>query len=158
MQQTGGWVSVSFPSAHEASESQIPRWGRKLTVPCPRCALPTQRHRSLVFDGVNIYRPQAGPDPARVLEGQEPAGEQAWIALMPGDYPARFFADAEVFHLVGGIAWPGPHHRDYGSAKVSHDVCCPVLHHTQPTTSQGAGELWRAMRLRRARGTAQHSK
>ena len=146
---------MSFPSEPGSGEVQIPRWGRKLTVPCPRCGLATQRHRTLDFDGVNIYRPQARPDPARVLDGEEPPGEQAWIALIPGDYPARFFADTEVHHLVGGIAWPGPHHRDYGSAKVAHDVCCPAAHRTQPSTSQGAGELWRAMRLRLTRGTAQ---
>ncbi|MEU4655115.1 hypothetical protein AB0G32_14445 [Streptomyces sp. NPDC023723] len=65
-----------------------------------------------------------------------------------GDYPARFFADTEVYHLAGGIAWPGPHHRDYGNAKVAHAVCCPGLHPSPPKTSRGANELWRAMRLR----------
>jgi hypothetical protein len=103
------------------------------------------------YDGVNIYRPQASPDPTRVLDGGEPEVEQAWIALVLGDYPARLFADTEVYHLAGGIAWPGPHHRDYGSAKVAHDACCPGLHRSRPDTSRGAGELWRAMQLRLAR-------
>ncbi|MGW4758164.1 hypothetical protein [Streptomyces chartreusis] len=70
-----------------------------------------------------------------------------------GDYPTRFFADAEIYHLVGGIAWPGPHHRDYGNAKIAHDAACPGLHGAQPDSSRGAGELWRAMRLRLARST-----
>ncbi|MFJ2819059.1 hypothetical protein [Streptomyces sp. NPDC087294] len=113
----------------------------------------THRHRSLDFDGVTVYRAQAGPDPVRAIDGGEPEGERAWVALVPGDYPARLFADTELFHLVGGIAWPGPHHRDYGIAKVAHDACCPRLHGERPVTSRGAGELWRAMRLRLARGT-----
>ncbi|MFH8342991.1 DUF6083 domain-containing protein [Streptomyces sp. AM6-12] len=104
------------------------------------------------YDGVNIYRPNAGAAPVSAIGGEEPEQEVAWIALVPGDYPARHFADNEVYHLAGGIAWPGPHHRDYGTAKVAHDACCPGLHRTRPTTSQGAGELWRAMRIRLARG------
>jgi hypothetical protein len=103
------------------------------------------------YDGVNVYRPQAGPDPARVVANGEPDAEVAWIALVPGDYPARLFADHELYHLAGGIAWPGPHHRDYGNAKIAHDSCCPGLYRAQPVSSQGAGELWRAMRLRQAR-------
>ncbi|MFI9176112.1 hypothetical protein [Streptomyces lincolnensis] len=128
----------------------VPAWGRKLTVPCPECGLPTHRHRTLDFDGVHISRPPSGPDPAHP-DGQAQESEAAWIALMPGDYPARLFAGGEVYHLVGGIAWPGPHHRDYGSAKVAHDACCPGLHRGRPETSRGAAELWRAMRLRLAR-------
>lgn len=142
---------MSVPSQHGPGEDQIPVWGRKLTVPCPQCGLATHRHRTMDFDGMNVYRPQAGPDPARVIGEGEPEVEQAWIALVPGDYPARYFADTELYHLVGGIAWPGPHHRDYGSAKIAHDACCPRLHRSRPTSSQGAGELWRAMRLRLAR-------
>ncbi|WP_331748697.1 DUF6083 domain-containing protein [Streptomyces chartreusis] len=142
---------MSVPSQHEPDADLVPGWGRRLTVPCPQCGLATHRHRTLDFDGVNIYRPQAGPDSARILGDGEPAMEQAWIALVPGDYPTRFFADTEIYHLVGGIAWPGPHHRDYGSAKIAHDACCPGRHRSQPDTSQGAGELWRAMRLRQAR-------
>ncbi|NEC90685.1 hypothetical protein [Streptomyces sp. SID12501] len=133
------------------SDSRVPGWGRKLTVPCPECGLATHRHRTLRFDGVNGYRPHAGPDPLRLIGAEEPEAEVACIALMPGDYPARLFADGEVYHLAGGIAWPGPHHRDYGTAKVDHDACCPTRHHTQPDTSRGAAELWRAMRLRLAR-------
>ncbi len=113
---------MGAPSRQDPGE-HILSWGRKLTVPCPHCTVATHRHRSMDFDGVNVYRPQAGPDPTRVLENGEPEVEQAWIALVPGDYPARHFADTEVYHLVGGIAWPGPHHRDYGSAKVAHDAC-----------------------------------
>ncbi|MFG2885685.1 hypothetical protein ACGFYV_25905 [Streptomyces sp. NPDC048297] len=105
------------------------------------------------YDGVNIYRPQAGRDPVLAVEGEEPDREVAWIALVPGDYPAQYFADTEVYHLAGGIAWPGQHHRDYGTAKVAHDACCPGLHSGQPITSQGAGDLWRAMCLRLARTT-----
>jgi hypothetical protein len=146
---------VSIPSQHGPEDSLVPAWGRKLTVPCPACGLATHRHRTLDFDGVNIYRPQARPDAVQAVSGEEPDVERAWIALMPGDYPARLFADSEVYHLAGGIAWPGPHHRDYGNAKVAHDACCPGLHPTQPDTSQGAGELWRAMRLRLARGPRQ---
>lgn len=141
---------MGAPSRQDPGE-QIPSWGRKLTVSCPHCTVATHRHRSMDFDGVNVYRPQAGPDPTRVLENGEPEVEQVWIALVPGDYPARHFADTEVYHLVGGIAWPGPHHRDYGSAKVAHDACCPGLHRSRPDTSRGAGELWQAMRLRLAR-------
>nr|WP_129839540.1 hypothetical protein [Streptomyces albidoflavus] len=70
---------------------------------------------------------------------------------MPGNYPARLFADDEVYHLAGGIAWPGPHHRDYGDAKVAHDACCPGRHPNRPMTSRGAAELWHAMRMRLAR-------
>jgi hypothetical protein len=147
---------VSVPAQSGPGEVGIPGWGRKLTVPCPACGLATHRHRSLDYDGVNVYRPQAGPDPARVREGEEPDMDVAWIALIPGDYPARLFADDEVYHLAGGIAWPGPHHRDYGSAKVAHDCCCPGLHRSQPGSSRGAGELWLAMRLRQARGTRPH--
>ncbi|NEC11162.1 hypothetical protein G3I34_02320 [Streptomyces sp. SID8014] len=54
---------------------------------------------------------------------------------MPGNYPVRFFADDEVHHLAGEIAWPGIHHRDYGSAKVAHDGCCPGQHPDRPMTS-----------------------
>ncbi|WP_371659994.1 DUF6083 domain-containing protein [Streptomyces sp. NBC_00280] len=137
------------------SDSRVPAWGRKLTVPCLACGLATHRRRTLHFDGVNIYRPHAGPDPARLVGGEEPEPETeaAWIALVPGDYPARLFTDGEVYHLAGGIAWPGPHHRDYGTARIAHDACCPTLHRTQPDTSRGAAELWRAMRLRLARST-----
>ncbi|MEH0423405.1 hypothetical protein [Streptomyces sp. B21-083] len=102
---------------------------------------------------MNGYRPHAGPDPARLLGGGEPETEVEWIALIPGDYPAGPFADAEIYHLAGGIAWPGPHHRDYGTAKIAHDACCPSLHDARPDTSRGAAELWLAMRLRLARGT-----
>lgn len=136
-----------------AEDGLIPGWGRKLTVPCPACGLPTHRHRTMDYDGVNIYRPQAGPDPTRVNAGEEPDADVAWIALMPGDYPARFFADTEVYHLAGGVAWPGPHHRDYGNAKVAHDACCPGRHPVRPDTSRGANELWLAMRLRLVRGS-----
>ncbi|KAF3470039.1 hypothetical protein [Streptomyces sp. Tu 3180] len=45
--------------------------------------------------------------------------------LISGDYPARYFTDTKVHHLAGQIAWSGPHPRDYGSAKVAHDACCP---------------------------------
>ncbi|WP_331722299.1 hypothetical protein [Streptomyces canus] len=145
---------MSVPSQQGPGEDLVPGWGRKLTVPCPHCTLATQRHRTLDFDGVNIYRSQAGPDPARVVEGEDPTVERVWIALMPGDYPARLFADTEVYHLVGGIAWPGPHHRDYGNAKVAHNACCPGLHRSPPASSRGAGELWRAMRLRLTRASA----
>lgn len=142
---------MSVPSAHGPGDELVPAWGRQLTVPCPRCILATHRHRTMHYDGVNVYRPQADRDPARVREGGEPEAEVAWIALVPGDYPARLFAATEVYHLAGGIAWPGPHRRDYGSAKVVHDACCPAVHRVEPTTSRGAGELWRAMRLRLAR-------
>jgi hypothetical protein len=129
-------------------------WGRKPTVPCPRSTLATQCHRTLDFGGVNINRSQAGPDPARVVEGeQDPSLERMWIALMPGDYPARLFADTELYHLVGGIAWPGPHHRGYGNAKVDHNACCPGRHASRPTTSRRAGELGPAMRVRLTRST-----
>ncbi|MEU3862316.1 hypothetical protein AB0F03_34100 [Streptomyces sp. NPDC028722] len=101
---------------------------------------------------MTTYRPQATADAVRAVTGDEPDAERAWIALVPGDFPARYFADTEVFHLSGGIAWAGPHHRDYGNAKVGHDACCPGMHASQPDTSRGAGELWRAMRLRLARG------
>ncbi|MFF3376796.1 hypothetical protein ACFYXF_28075 [Streptomyces sp. NPDC002680] len=134
------------------SDSHVPVWGRKLTVPCPECGLATHRHRTLTFDGVSTYRRHAGPDPARIFGTGEPEPEPAWIALVPGDYPVRFFADGEVFHLAGGIAWPGPHHRDYGTARVAHDICCPTLHPARPDTSRGTAELWRAIRLRLARG------
>ncbi|MFD0009027.1 hypothetical protein ACFVJ4_42685 [Streptomyces sp. NPDC127178] len=123
---------MSVPTQPGDGESLSPAWGRKLTVPCPACGLATHRHRTLDFDGVNTYRPQAGPDPARMVDGQGTEVEAAWIALMPGDYPARLFSDSEVYHLVGGIAWSGPHHRDYGSAKVAHDACCPGRHRGQP--------------------------
>lgn len=148
-----GVETMGAPSRDGRGEELVPAWGRKLTVPCPLCGVPTHRHRTLDYDGVNIYRPQSDPDAVRVLDPGEPEMDRAWIALMPGDYPARFFADTEVYHLVGGIAWPGPHHRDYGNAKVAHDACCPGLHRVQPTSSRGAGELWRAMQLRRARTT-----
>lgn len=111
------------------TDDLVPTWGHKLTVPCRACGLPTHRHRSMDYDGVNIYWPQAGAAPVSASEGEEPDKEVAWIALMPGDYPAWYFADDEVYHLAGGIAWPGPHHRDYGTAKVAHDVCCPGRHH-----------------------------
>ncbi|WP_437035209.1 DUF6083 domain-containing protein [Streptomyces sp. enrichment culture] len=84
----------------------------------------------------------------RAITGEEP--EATWIALVPGDYPARLIAGTKVHHLADGIAWPGPHPRD-GTAKIAHDACCPGLHATEPVTSRGAGELWRAMRLRLAR-------
>lgn len=144
---------MSVPSQPGLGEDGIPAWGRKLTVVCPACGVATHRYRTMHYDGVNVYRPQAGPDPARVVGSGEPEAEVAWIALIPGDYPARFFAADEVYHLAGGIAWPGPHHRDYGNAKIVHDACCPGLHRTQPVTSHGAGELWRAMRLRQARSS-----
>ncbi|MEV0041291.1 hypothetical protein [Streptomyces sp. NPDC050804] len=82
-------------------------------MPCPACGLATHRHRTLDFDGVNTYQPNAGPDPTRI-DGTsgEPGFEKAWIALVPGNFPARYFADEEMYHLAGGIAWPGPHHRD----------------------------------------------
>ncbi|MEU3341965.1 hypothetical protein [Streptomyces sp. NPDC006668] len=106
---------------------------------------------------MNTYRPQAGPDPTRVdSDTDEPEFDPAWIALVPGDFPYRSFALTEVFHLAGGIAWPGPHHRDYGVAKIAHDACCPGLHYARPDSSRGAGELWQAMRLRMLRGTAPH--
>lgn len=143
---------MSVPPPYSPQDDLVPAWGRKLTVPCPACTLPTHRHRTMDYDGVTTYRSQAGPDPARAVDGEEPEHEVAWIALMPGDYPARLFADTEVYHLAGGIAWPGPHHRDYGTAKVAHDACCPGRHRTPPATSRGADELWRAMRLRLARG------
>ncbi|MFE2746173.1 DUF6083 domain-containing protein [Streptomyces scopuliridis] len=101
---------------------------------------------------MNTYRANAGPDPARI-DGTsgEPDFEKAWIALVPGDFPARYFAENEMFHLAGGIAWPGPHHRDYGAAKIAHNACCPGRHEVRPDSSRGAGELWHAMRLRLAR-------
>lgn len=121
-------------------------------MPCPACGLATHRHRTLDFDGVNTYRANAGPDPARIdgISG-EPDFEKAWIALIPGDFPARYFAEDEMFHLAGGIAWPGPHHRDYGAVKIAHNACCPGQHEVRPDSSRGAGELWQAMRLRLAR-------
>lgn len=130
----------------------IPSWGRRLTVPCPACGLATHRHRTLDFDGTNIYRSHAGPDPTRV-DGTtgEPEGGKVWIALVPGDYPARYFTEDEVYHLAGGIAWPGRHHRDYGTAKIAHDACCPGRHDARPGSSRGAAELWQAMRLRGSR-------
>ncbi|MEU6228103.1 DUF6083 domain-containing protein [Streptomyces sp. NPDC047042] len=134
------------------NDARVPGWGRKLTVPCLECGLATHRHRILRFDGETGYRPHARPDPLRLFGGGEPDAEAETIALIPGEYPARLFADDEVYHLAGGIAWPGPHHRDYGTARVAHDVCCPTLHRTRPDTSRGAAELWRAMRLRLARG------
>jgi len=76
-----------------------------------------------------------------MITGGEPETEAAWIALIPGDYPANVFAHPEVYHLSGGIAWPGPHPRDYGTAKIAHDACCPGLHASQLVTSRGAGEL-----------------
>ncbi len=136
----------------------MPPWGKRLTIPCERCGIPTHRHRTLDYDGVNTYRPQPGPDPEPVLaydrpeaSSDEPAVERAWIALVPGSFPFRPFAITEVFHLAGGIAYPGPHHRDYGRAKIAHDPCCPGLHQHTPTTSRGAAELWRAMRMRQLR-------
>ncbi|MFF7858754.1 DUF6083 domain-containing protein [Streptomyces sp. NPDC007904] len=146
---------MSVPARPEPPGAEVPAWGRRLTVPCPACGLATHRHRTLDYDGVSTYRSQAGPDPAHVIAGEEPEVEAAWIALIPGDFPATFFADTEVYHLADGIAWPGPHHRDYGTAHIAHDACCPVLHATQPVTSRGAGELWRAMRLRLARHSHQ---
>lgn len=142
---------MSAPSQSGLGNAGVPEWGRRLTVPCPACGLATHRHHTLDFDGVNIYRPQAGRDPARVSGSQEPEREGPWLALMPGNYPARFFADDEVYHLAGGIAWPGPHHRDYGNAKVAHDACCPGRHPNRPMTSRGAAELWHAIRIRLAR-------
>lgn len=150
-------MATSVPPQQGPADDRVPSWGRRLTVPCPACGLPTHRHRTLHYDGVNIYRPQAGAAPVSAIEGSEPDMEVAWIALMPGDYPARRFADVEVYHLAGGIAWPGPHHRDYGTAQVAHDACCPGLHSSPPTSSPGAGELWRAMRLRLARGPRRSS-
>ncbi|OQD51849.1 hypothetical protein BM536_037680 [Streptomyces phaeoluteigriseus] len=137
------------------SSETMPGWGRRLTAPCTECGILTHRHRTLDYDGVNTYRPQAGPDPAR-LEGDsdEPDLEPAWIALIPGNFPFRRFALDEVFHLAGGIAWPGPHHRDYGVAKIAHGACCPMLHPERPDSSRGAGELWQAMRLRMLRDTS----
>lgn len=143
---------MSVPPQQRPGDEHVPVWGRRLTVPCPACTLATHRHRTLTFDGATTYRPQATPDAVRAVTGEEPDAEPAWIALVPGDFPVRYFADTEVFHLSGGIAWPGPHHRDYGTAKVSHDACCPGLHSRRPDTSRGAGELWSAMRLRLARG------
>lgn len=60
------------------------------------------------FDGVNTYRSQAGPDPARADDGGKPEQEVAWIALMLGYYPARRFADTEVYHLAGTVSWRDP--------------------------------------------------
>ncbi|PWJ02460.1 hypothetical protein DKG34_38620 [Streptomyces sp. NWU49] len=118
-------------------------------MPCPACGPATHRHRTLDHDEAHTHRPRAGPDPVHVSTGEET--EAAWIALIPGDYPANVFAHPEVYHLSGQIAWPGPHPRDYGTARIAHDACCPGLHASQPVTSRGAGELWRAMRLRLAR-------
>ncbi|MEU9291887.1 hypothetical protein AB0D57_46660 [Streptomyces sp. NPDC048275] len=87
--------------------------------------------------------------------GEQEEEDGAWVALIPGDFPARLFAQTELFHLVSGIAWLGAHHRDYGSAKVAHNACHPVGHTDRPDSSRGAGELWQAMRLRMARGTHQ---
>ncbi|MEU0112164.1 DUF6083 domain-containing protein [Streptomyces bobili] len=87
-------------------------------------------------------------------DSDEPGLEPAWVALVPGDFPFRRFVPGEVFHIAGGIAWPGPHHRDYGVAKIAHDACCPVLHPERPDSSRGAGELWQAMRLRMLRDTS----
>ncbi|MFF3312949.1 hypothetical protein [Streptomyces sp. NPDC002952] len=132
----------------------LPKWGRRLVVPCEECGIATHRHRSLDYDGVNVYRPHPGADPTRLtVEPGEPDLEPAWIALIPGDYPYRHFAHDEVYHLAGGIAWPGPHHRDYGTAKVAHGACCPGLHSSRPDSSRGAGMLWQAMRLRQLRQT-----
>ncbi|WP_432091500.1 DUF6083 domain-containing protein [Streptomyces sp. NRRL F-5630] len=74
-----------------------------------------------------------------------------WIALWPVPLPAHVFADDEVFHLSQGIACPGAHHRDYGTAYIAHDAACPGLHLTAPVTSRGASVLWRraTRRLRR---------
>ncbi|WP_326615299.1 DUF6083 domain-containing protein (plasmid) [Streptomyces scopuliridis] len=131
----------------------VPGWGHRLTAPCPSCGLATHRHRTLDFDGVTTYRSNAGPDPTRLdgTSGGEPEGKKLWIALVPGDYPVRYFADDEIYHLAGGIAWPGQHHRDYGTAKIAHNACCPGRHENQPASSRGAAELWQAMRVRRAR-------
>ncbi|MFF4732860.1 DUF6083 domain-containing protein [Streptomyces mirabilis] len=127
----------------------MPGWGRRFTVPCPECGLPTHRHRTLDFGGATQYGKSWRPV---VTVGGESAEEDgAWVALIPGDFPARLFAQAELFHLVSGIAWPGAHHRDYGSAKVAHNACCPAAHTDRPDSSRGAGELWQAMRLRIAR-------
>lgn len=139
-------MSASVPPG--LGDDGVPAWGRRLTVLCPACGLATHRHRTLDFDGVNTYRLQAGPGPVGAVDGQESRTERAWIALMPGDFPACFFADDKVYHLAGGIAWLGPHHRDYGNARVAHDACCPGRHPSQPTTSRGASELWQAMRMR----------
>ncbi|MCA1224008.1 DUF6083 domain-containing protein [Streptomyces sp. 8L] len=142
------------PWASEPSSTGdgVPAWGRRLTAPCPDCGLPTHRHRTLDLDGVTIYRANAGPDPTRIdpAPGEHAEGK-VWIALVPGDFPARYFADEEIYHLAGGIAWPGEHHRDYGVAKIAHAACCPGRHQTSPLSSRGAAELWRAMRLRLAR-------
>ncbi|MFI8348057.1 hypothetical protein [Streptomyces sp. NPDC085596] len=139
-------------------EATLPRWGKRLTIPCERCGIVTHRHRTLDYDGVNTYRPQAGPDPEPLVAdgsgvacSEEPPVERAWIALVPGVFPCWPFAITEVFHLAGGIVYPGPHHRDYGHAKIAHDPCCPGLHQYTPTTSRGAAELWRAMRMRQFR-------
>ena len=78
-----------------------------------------------------------------------------WIALIPGDYPARLFTDGEVYRLSGGVTWPGQHHRDYSNAKVAHDACCPGRHRTRPESCEAAAELWRAMRLRLSRPSRQ---
>jgi hypothetical protein len=76
-------VGVSVPSLPGLGDDSIPAWGRKLTVVCPACGVVTHRYRTMHYDGVNVYRPQAGPDPARVVgSGEpEPEAEVAWIAL-----------------------------------------------------------------------------
>lgn len=51
------------------SSEAVPRWGRRLTASCPDCGIATHRHRTLDYDGVNTYQPQAGPDPAGWLSG-----------------------------------------------------------------------------------------
>ncbi|MFD6329209.1 hypothetical protein ACFWGI_06470 [Streptomyces niveus] len=143
---------MSGPPMREGDPAGVPRWGRRLTIPCPECGLLTHRHRILDLDGASPYRAHAGPDPVRIDgESGEPEGARAWISLVPGDYPVQYFADDEVYHLAGGIAWLGPHHRDYGDAKVAHRACCPGRHNIRPVTSRGAGELWNAMRVHRAR-------
>ncbi|MDX2591269.1 hypothetical protein PV343_02890 [Streptomyces sp. WI03-4A] len=95
---------MSVPPQQRPGDDRVRGWGRRLTVPWPACTLATHRHRTLKSDGTTLYRPHAAADTVCAVIGEEPDAEQAWIALVPGDFPARYFGDTEVFHVSGGIA------------------------------------------------------
>lgn len=140
------------PPSRSRTGEEVPAWGHRLTAPCPACGLATHRHRTLDFNSAHTDRSLTRPDNTGIdRTSGEPEGGKVWIPLIPGDFPTRHFADDEIYHLSGGIAWPGQHHRDYGTAKIAHSACCPGLHQTRPGSSRGAAELWQAMRLRRSR-------
>lgn len=70
---------MSVPPPYSPQDDLVPAWGRKLTVPCPACTLPTHRHRTMDYDGVTTYRSQAGPDPVRAVDGEErPRPSSSW--------------------------------------------------------------------------------